>query len=56
MPQGKLSVEVILDKLYEYYGTDSGVLFGLPFSEKPIVEVIVKAILLIQDEGERGGL
>ncbi len=50
----EIGEDEIMILLYKFYGTDSGVLFGLQASEKPIVKVIVKAILNIIKESEEG--
>ena len=44
----------ITEKIYLAYGTDSGILFGIPSDKRSIVEAIVSATLrFTEDESDK---
>jgi len=42
----------ITEHIYKAYGTDSGVLFGIPPEHRSVVEAIVQCVLDIVSESE----
>jgi len=44
------NAKLMVKKLYRYYGTDSGCLFGLKPEQSSIAYAIVVAVLRIQDD------
>ena len=44
-----------VEKLYQYYGTDSGVLFGIPPQYQPSIVAVVKAVMTILATEEDSG-
>jgi hypothetical protein len=47
-----MTAKEITIRIYEVYGTDSGVLFGIPFAYRDEVEMVIKVALEIERRGD----
>jgi len=51
--KGKRASEIV-KTIYAAYGTDTGILFGIPSEYKGAVKVVVELVLEEEEKGEEG--
>ncbi len=43
-------IDEVTEEIYRAYGSSTGILFGIPSSERPTVRAIVKVVLDIKEK------